>query len=134
MNALDLLLGNAELLKKPEKKFIVRRLSTEDTKFELTLTAITMDTFKHIQELHTKGREMDAIGIQVSMLAYGVRDFDRKDAVNKEKLDATFKAVGVGNIEQFIQKILLPGEISEVASAITDLSGFGGDCIEEVKN
>lgn len=136
MDALDLLLGNEELLRKPQKKFIIKRLSKDEAKFELTLEAIHMDTLKHIQELNTKGpkQELDSIDVQISMMTYGVREFNVKVDGNAEKIAETCKRFGVSNAEQLIIRILLPGEIAEIANAITELSGFGGDTIEEVKN
>ncbi len=134
-NALDLLLGNEELLQKPSKEFIVRRLSRGDVEFKLTLEAVTMNQFKHIQQMCTDKRgTVDAIGVQVMLLTYGVREFNNKLAENKDKLQDTFTKLGVANSEGLVQKVLLPGEISTIASEITDLSGFGDDMVEEVKN
>ncbi|WP_194190331.1 phage tail assembly chaperone [Clostridium chrysemydis] len=134
-NALDLLLGNEELLQKPSKEFIVRRLSRGEVEFKLTLEAVTMNQFKHIQQICTDKRgAVDAIGVQVMLLTYGVREFNNKLAENKDKLQDTFAKLGVANSEGLIQKVLLPGEISIIASEITELSGFGEDMVEEVKN
>lgn len=136
MDALDMLLGNAEVIKYPTKQYVVKRLSKDDTKFILNLEAIHMDTFKHIQELNTKGnkQEIDGIGVQISMLMYGVKEFNAKVEGNKERLAETCKKFGVSNVEKLITAILLPGEISEISTYITELSGFGGDNVEEVKN
>ena len=135
-NALDLLLSNnEELLQKPSKEFVVKRLSRGDVQFILTLEAVTMNQFKHIQQMNTnKKGEIDAIGVQVMLLTYGVREFNAKLDENKDKLQETFEKLGVGNSEALIQKVLLPGEISIIASEITELSGFGADMVEEVKN
>ncbi|MGL5151627.1 MAG: phage tail assembly chaperone [Clostridium sp.] len=134
-NALDLLLGNEELLQKPSKEFIVRRLSRGEVEFKLTLEAVTMNQFKHIQQMCTDKRgTVDAIGVQVMLLTYGVREFNNKLTENKDKLQDTFSKLGVANSEGLVQKVLLPGEISTIASEITDLSGFGEDMVEEVKN
>jgi hypothetical protein len=134
MNALDMLLSSEELLVKPEKKFTVKRLSKGDVKFELTLMAVSMNNIKHIQQINTKKNELDTMSAHVSMVVYGVSEFDMKNADNKVKLDETFKKVGVSNINDFVSLILLPGEILEISSAISDLSGFEGDTIEEIKN
>lgn len=134
-NALDLLLGNEELLTKPSKEFVVRRLSRGDMEFKLTLEAVTMNQFKHIQQMCTDKRgTVDAIGVQVMLLTYGVREFNFKLAENKDKLQDTFSKLGVANSEGLVQKVLLPGEISMIASEITELSGFGENMVEEVKN
>lgn len=134
-NALDLLLGNEELLTKPSKEFVVRRLSRGDMEFKLTLEAVTMNQFKHIQQMCTdKKGTVDAIGVQVMLLTYGVREFNFKLAENKDKLQDTFSKLGVANSEGLVQKVLLPGEISMIASEITELSGFGDNMVEEVKN
>lgn len=134
-NALDLLLGNEELLTKPSKEFVVRRLSRGDMEFKLTLEAVTMNQFKHIQQMCTDKRgTVDAIGVQVMLLTYGVREFNFKLAENKDKLQDTFSKLGVANSEGLVQKVLLPGEISMISSEITELSGFGDNMVEEVKN
>lgn len=135
MDALDMLLGDEDLLKKPEKQFIVKRLSKTNVNFILNLQAISMNTFKHIQDINTNKKDtLDAIGTQVSMLCYGVKEFNMKNAENKVKLEGTFKKVNVNNIEEFISRILLPGEIANIAEEISNLSGFDGDTIEEIKN
>lgn len=135
MDALDLLLGSEELIQKPQKKFTVKRLSKGEVKFELTLEAIHMDTFKHIQEMNTdKKNELDAIGVQLMMMTYGVREFNAKVDDNASRLAETCKKQGVANVEQLITKALLPGEIASISEEITKLSGFGEDTIEEVKN
>ena len=135
-NALDLLLSNnEELLQKPTKEFIVKRLSRGDVEFKLTLEAVSMNQFKHIQQMSTDRKgQVDAINVQVMLLTCGVREFNPKLDENKDKLQETYKALGVANAEGLVQKVLLPGEISIIASEITELSGFGADMVEEVKN
>lgn len=53
------------------------------------------------------------------------------------KSEAVLQALGVGNPREAVNKFLLPGEITEIVSKITELSGFNEDPnegIEEIKN
>lgn len=137
-NALDLLLGGSINVDRPQKEVKIKRLSNEEVDFKLTCEAITMDDFKHIQEMNTKivgnRKEIDEIGVQLMMITYGVREFNEKLPENKEQLKAIKKQYGVADIAKFVNKILLPGEIAMLAMTITDVSGFDGDLVEEIKN
>ena len=132
-NALDLLLGGKVNASRPTKEVKLSRLSNDETEFILTVEAITMDDFRHIQEMNTKGKELDEIGMNLMLLTYGVQEFDGRRAENKEKINEIKKAYGVSNMEKFVNKLLLPGEIAMLAGEIVAVSGFGEDLVEAVK-
>ena len=132
-NALDLLLGGKVNAERPTKEVKLSRLSSEDTDFILTAVAITMDDFRHVQNMNRKGKELDEIGMNLMMLTYGIREFDARIAENKGQITEILKVHGVSNMEKFINKLLLPGEIAMLATEIIEVSGFGEDMIEAVK-
>ena len=132
-NALDLLLGGKVKADRPTKEVKLPRLSGDDTDFILTAVAVTMDDFKHVQETNKKGKELDEIGMNLMLLTYGIKEFDGRLAENKERIAEIKKSYGVPNMEKFINKLLLPGEIAMLAMAITEVSGFGEDMVEAVK-
>lgn len=132
-NALDLLLGGKVNAERPTKEVKLSRLSSEDTDFILTAVAITMDDFRHVQNMNRKGKELDEIGMNLMMLTYGIREFDARIAENKERVEDIKKAYGVANMEKLINKLLLPGEIAMLATEIIEVSGFGEDMVEAVK-
>lgn len=132
-NALDLLLGGKVNSERPTKEVKLPRLSSEDTDFILTAVAITMDDFRHVQNMNRKGKEVDEIGMNLMMLTYGIKEFDARIVENKERIEDIKKAYGVANMEKFINKLLLPGEIAMLATGIIEVSGFGEDMVEAVK-
>lgn len=132
-NALDLLLGGKVNAERPTKEVKLPRLSSEDTDFILTAVAITMDDFRHVQNMNRKGKELDEIGMNLMMLTYGIREFDARIAENKERIEDIKKAYSVANMEKLINKLLLPGEIAMLATEIIEVSGFGEDMVEAVK-
>ena len=132
-NALDLLLGGKVNAERPTKEVKLPRLSSEDTDFILTAVAITMDDFRHVQNMNRKGKEVDEIGLNLMMLTYGIKEFDARIVENKERIADIKKAYDVANMEKFINKLLLPGEIAMLAAAIIEVSGFGEDMVEAVK-
>lgn len=132
-NALDLLLGGKVNAERPTKEVKLPRLSSEDTDFILTAVAITMDDFRHVQNMNRKGKELDEVGMNLMMLTYGIREFDARIAENKERIEDIKKAYSVANMEKLINKLLLPGEIAMLATEIIEVSGFGEDMVEAVK-
>lgn len=132
-NALDLLLGGKVNSERPTKEVKLPRLSGEDTDFILTAVAITMDDFRHVQNMNRKGKELDEIGMNLMMLTYGIKEFDARIVENKERIEDIKKAYGVANMEKLVNKLLLPGEIAMLATEIIEVSGFGEDMVEAVK-
>ena len=132
-NALDLLLGGKVDASRPTKEVKLARLSNKEDDFVLTVEAITMDDFRHIQEMNTKGKELDEIGMNLMLLTYGVQEFDGRRAENKDKIKEIKKTYGVADMEKFVNKLFLPGEIAMLAGEIVAVSGFGEDLVEAVK-
>jgi len=132
-NALDLLLGGKVNAERPTKEVKLPRLSSDDMDFVLTTVAITMDDFKHVQEMNRKGKELDEIGMNLDMICYGIKEFDERRAENKEQIKELKKAYGVSNMQKLVNNLLLPGEIAMLATEIIGVSGFGEDMIETVK-
>lgn len=132
-NALDLLLGGKVDASRPTKEIKLARLSNEEDDFTVTAEAITMDDFRHIREMNTKGKELDEIGMNLMMLTYGIREFNERRPENKEQLKQLKKTYGVSDMEKFVNKLLLPGEIAMLSGEIVTVSGFGEDLVEAVK-
>ena len=134
MNALDLLLGNEINLEKPRKEFKVKRLSNKQHDFILTLEAVSMNDIKHLRELYAKKDTFDEVGFTLALICYGVREFNTKIDENKDAIKQACKAHGVANNVALVNKLFLPGEITEISANIMQLSGNEDGAIEEVKN
>lgn len=138
MSALDALL-NADLKKvteRPTEKFEVKRLSKVlGEKFELTLRGIPGQLLAEISENNTEyGRhgKIEKTNGYVSGL----------DIVINGTVDPNFKdknlmkKFGVVTPRDAVEKLLLPGEIGEIAKEITKLCGVSTqtEIDDEVKN
>ena len=133
-NALDLLLGGKVNAERPTKEVKLNRLSSDEVDFILTATAITMNDFKHVQEMNRKGgKDLDEIGMNLMIICYGVQEFDARRAENKATIKELLKMHGVADMQALANKLLLPGEIAMLAATIIEVSGFGEDMIEAVK-
>lgn len=132
-NALDLLLGGKVNLERPTKEVKLTRLSSDETEFILTIEAITMKDFKQAQEVNRKGKEIDEIGMNLQILTYGIKEFDGRRAENKAQLKELQKEYNVADVQAFINKLLIPGEIAMLASEIVEVSGFNEDMVQAVK-
>lgn len=134
MNALDLLLNNKISVNRPQKAVKIDRLSNDETEFMLTIIAITMEDFKHVQEMNTdKNGKLDEVGMNLMLVTYGVQEFDGRLAENKERIADIKKTYGVSNMQKFVNMLLLPGEIARIVMEITDISGFNDDLLETIK-
>ena len=134
MNALDLLLSNKISVNRPQKAVKIDRLSNDETEFMLTIIAITMEDFKHVQEMNTdKNGKLDEVGMNLMLVTYGVQEFDGRLAENKERIADIKKNYGVSNMQKFVNMLLLPGEIARIVMEITDISGFNDDLLETIK-
>lgn len=130
---MDLLLQLDESkLVKPSKQVEVKRLSAimgEPVIF--TVESISASKFSDIQSsaitTDKKGIDIDMSEIQKMTVLEGVKDPSFKSKELKEKY-------GVPTPVELINKLLLPGEITSLYNVISDLSGFGDNVIEEIKN
>lgn len=108
----------------------------QDEKGELLkfkIKSIPMGEYKAFQKSCTKmsknGAEFDAIGFNEKMVIAGVVDPNFKEA-------ESIKSLGCTTPEQYLNKVLLPGEVLTLANKIFELSGFKdfSELVEEAKN
>lgn len=103
---------------------------------KLTIKAVTQSENEgYIKQAQSKvdkrGRvDFDTTGYQMNLLVNHVIEPDFRS-------EEVLAALGVNIPREAINKFLLPGEINEIVSEITELSGFGDDPndeIDEIKN
>ena len=80
----------------------------------------------------SKEPTFDLQKLQIELVFNGV--FNAQDNTRFFSNKDLHKKFKVPNGKEFIKKLLLSGEISALADTITELTGFKGDLIEEVKN
>lgn len=139
MNLIDLILSSdIEAIERPSQEVEIKRLSKiYGQKFTLLCKALTYDKYNEIQEsnlkydIATQKIDMDMNNMQIEMVLNGVfnvadgtRFFSNKDLQKKFK---------VYTHKDLIKKLLLGGEIGELANIITNLSGFEGNTVEQVE-
>ena len=130
MNAVELLMkmdkGKVKAI--PTKEIEVRRLSAiAGQPFKVKLQAVSGDKWNDIAG--TVNGADDAANYKSSkhLLLAGMVDPDLK---SHELQDA----YGAASPLDLLEKLFLAGEIMNIAAEVTDLSGFGGDPEEKVKN
>ena len=130
MNAVDLLLkmdrGKVKAI--PTKEVEVKRLSAiAGQPFKVKLQAVPGDKWNDIAG--TVSGADDAANYKSSkhLLLAGMVDPDLKSHELQE-------AYGAASPLDLLEKLFLAGEIMNIAAEVTDLSGFGGDPEEKVKN
>lgn len=134
MTNIDLLLGaDISKFQKPKLELEIKRLTKIfGQPFTINLEALTPDEYEEIQNncvnISKKGEleDIDTSEMQIHTILKGLKSPDMK---NKD-LMAHFK---VPTPKELVKKLFLPGEISEIANKISQLSGFGQDAIEEIK-
>jgi len=131
MSTLDLLLKMDETkIKKPTKGVEIRRLSeVAGEKVVFVCEAVTHNKMAEIQEMafDIKSQQMDIQEMQVMTVLAGVKEPNFKSKELLEKFHAPTP-------KELVQKLLLPGEITNLYNVISELSGFGSDAVAEVKN
>jgi len=130
MNAVELLMkmdkGKVKAI--PTKEIEVRRLSAiAGQPFKVKLQAVPGDKWNDIAG--TVNGADDAANYKSSkhLLLAGMVDPDLKSHELQE-------AYGAASPLDLLEKLFLAGEIMNIAAEVTDLSGFGGDPEEKVKN
>lgn len=130
MNAVDLLLkmdrGKVKAI--PTKEIEVKRLSAiAGQPFKVRLQAVPGEKWNDIAG--TVSGADDAANYKSSkhLLLAGMVDPDLKSHELQE-------AYGAASPLDLLEKLFLAGEIMNIAAEVTDLSGFGGDPEEKVKN
>jgi hypothetical protein len=109
----------------------------EGNRLKFKIKAMTNDEFDQIRKkatvLHTKGKrrvELDVKKLNDEIVIQNTLEPDFKDAESIKKL-------GCLSPDQYLNKVLLPGEIVELATQIQQLSGFDQEfeeLVEDVKN
>ena len=121
MNTLDLLLkADLNELKIPTNEVKVKRLSEIlKTDVIFKVKAITYDKREELLETNDKD-------FKIHILLEGVQEPSLKSKELMEK----YKAI---TPVETVKKLLLPGEIEDLYTEISKLSGFGKDTLEELK-
>ena len=117
MNLLDFLTNNtAAAQKKAEYKHTrFSQQAGEDVVF--TIRSLDFDTISELIRLH----EDD---FKIYIVLESLEDFKNKALLTKYK---------VSGFDQLVNKIFLPGEINEIYNRISELSGYGGGSVQEIK-
>lgn len=124
---IDLLLGaDKDKFKRKTKEIEIPRLSEVlGEPVILTCSSLTPTEYSYIQE----ELEVDADGnistndMQVMSVIKSVKELSSKELMG---------AFGAVTPKDLAEKLLLPGEISSIASEVLELSGFRDDAIREV--
>lgn len=134
MTNVDLLLGldADKLAEVPTKDLKIQRLSQlTGADFIVKVKAIPAKRFTElVSGIRGKDGAIDtakAYDANVKISLAGMVDPSMKDKDLMEKF-------GCSTPMQLMEKIFQGGEIGVIADTITELSGFGGDVVEEVKN
>lgn len=121
MNVLDILL-QADVPQPQTKQFKQKRLSAacgHDILF--TIRELGFSKVADIRKIHDDDGEMD-----LHIVLAGVVEPDLKNDDLKKKYSAPTPA-------ELVKKLLLPGEIADLAREIEKLSGFRTATLEEIK-
>lgn len=129
-SVIDLLLSidDSKIEERPQAKVEIKRLSKlagEPVIF--TLQAVTSKEHSDIEDKATKGDELDSDLLQVLVTLYGTKDPVIRSKELKEKLH-------VPTYRDLVRKLLNPGEILKIYNIVSDLSGFGENSVEKIKN
>jgi hypothetical protein len=134
-NVLDLLLqADESKLIRPSKQVEIKRLSAAfGIPVIFTCEALTSNKYDKIQEdsvsidIKNKDADFDMNTMRKLVVVEGVKEPNLKSKELRDKYKAPTPI-------EVVKAILLPGEIQELYSVITELSGFGENAVEEVKN
>ena len=138
-NIIDMLLGaDAGRIKLPTKEFEIKRLSEQfGAPFNVTLEAVPQGKWEDLQELcismTSRGVNVDTSLLQsLVVIESTYEDEEAKKPLFKNQ--SLMDHFGVTTPKNLLKKLLLSGEITGMYNAISELSGFGEDALEEVKN
>lgn len=133
MNITEMLLASdINEFKMPEKELEIKRLSNlYQQPFNINFRAIRPDEEEEIQRecmtITKDGVELDSSRMKYLTVAKCLLSPD----VRNKELQSKFNAE---NYMELLKKIFLIGEVSAVYEQIQELSGYGKDKVEEVKN
>lgn len=125
MGMLDLLLGAGDdLLERPEEEIEVSRLSKKlGSPFIMRIKALTLKELNEVPSGTDRAAHIVLKGVIEPDLTADA--LCRKYTPKERKTPLTPVEV--------INKLFLPGEVINVYTAITDLSGFGEDAVEKIE-
>lgn len=127
MSILDKLLETdvEKLRGRESRKYEVKRLSEAmGEAFIVNCRPLTSEQMQHVGEISKTNAD-----IKENVVLEGC-DIDGKRFTNKELL----KKFGVESGKEVIQNLFKVGEISALYDVINEISGYGKDVVEEVKN
>lgn len=137
VNVLDLLLGSdIGEITLPTKRVEITRLSKLfGAPFIVTCKALSPEKYEEVQDMavNVKGKDvdLDVNLLQIFVVLEGVVDDSGKPMFKNKELMTKFKA---STPKELVKKVLLSGEIANIYGEISELSGFGENSVNEVKN
>lgn len=137
VNVMELLLGSdIGEIKLPTKQVEILRLSAlYGAPFVVTCKALSPEKYEEVQDmaLDVQGKDvdLDVNLLQLFVVLEGVCDETENPMFKNKDLMKKFKAQ---TPKELVRKILLSGEIANLYGEISQLSGFGDNAVQEVKN
>lgn len=124
-----------KITERPTRTYEVKRLSNiMGTPFIVTLQSIPAELYSDIQNESVEIKKGNVSGVNIQKLQFdtviaGVKDPNLKDKQLLQHFDALTPV-------QLVNKLFIPGEISDMASIVSELCGFTSqkDVDEETKN
>lgn len=135
MNLQDFLIANPVDNLTEEVVVSPRFKDEKGNPLKFTIKAMTPAEFEEIRKKSThirKGKQVE-FDNQLFNLSIAINNTINPDFRNAESI----KKLGVNTPEEYVQKVLLAGELSTLVQRINELSGFDvgmNDLVEEVKN
>jgi hypothetical protein len=129
MNIIEKLLKlDAGKIELPQKEVEIKRLSKlSGEKVIFKLQGVHPDKQDSIREMAIKGDKIDVAEVRLENILEGVKEPNLRDA-------ALMKHFGAATPYDLVNKLLLPGEQDALYENIQELSGYGDDAVQEVKN
>ena len=137
LNILDTLLGSdVGKVKLPTKQFEIKRLSeVYEAPFCVTLQAVSASKWEELQDraLKIEGKDVDVDTNLLQIFVVLESVLDEKGNQLFTNMDLV-KHFGCTTPKDLVKSLFLSGEIVNIYSEVSELSGFGNGSIEEVKN
>lgn len=137
LNVLDTLLGaDIGKIELPKKKLELKRLSEIfGAPFYVTVQAVSADKWEELQDMalkiEGKAVDVDTNLLQIFVVMECTLDDNGKQLFKNMDL---VKHYGCVTPKDLVKKLLLSGEILNIYSYVSDISGFGDGSVNEVKN
>ena len=124
-----------KITERPTRTYEVKRLSNiMGTPFIVTLQSIPAELYSDIQNESVEIKKGNVSGVNIQKLQFdtviaGMKDPNLKDKQLLQHFDVLTPV-------QLVNKLFIPGEISDMASIVSELCGFTSqkDVDEEIKN